>query len=415
MQNQTKPKPSGAPMAKLFLTAAIIVFLGVLFGAVGYLAKNKPIINSQPQVSPMNSQIMDSFTGTLISGGVECRLFQADNGTIYSLQGAGRITESFNDGDAVIIKGEFVERSYCMQGKKTIKLLEIDYVNNETADWQTYTNVEYGFEIKYPSELKGSGSNGEFIGSYGQSSVNLSIKVISVGDFSLLHPDFFKIMSYRTRIIDGINIKEYYNKDNRFIYFPLQRSPNHQIEIFAEVGFDNADENLDKIIQSFSFFEIPTDLKDIIFDIAKKDYAGLDSCGKKEITINDYQYNFKETDLNSDKTNEFIIVPIGFCNSTDFIGAQGNGQNYIFEKINGVWKNIGNIEGNGYQILERKTDGYFDIVATWHLGADALGLVYYKWQKLEMLYKEISTKDIEIPADFDIDKEISSFIEAQNN
>jgi len=79
-------------------------------------------------------------------------LFQADDGTIYSLQGAGRITESFNDGDAVIIKGEFVERSYCMQGKKTIKLLEIDYINNETADWKTYRNEEYGFEFEYPTD-----------------------------------------------------------------------------------------------------------------------------------------------------------------------------------------------------------------------------------------------------------------------
>jgi len=43
MQNQTNPEPSGAPMAKLVLVVTMIVSLGALFGAVGYLAK-KPII-----------------------------------------------------------------------------------------------------------------------------------------------------------------------------------------------------------------------------------------------------------------------------------------------------------------------------------------------------------------------------------
>ena len=40
-------------MAKLVLVAAIIISLGALFGAVGYLAKNKPIKIQQPQVSPV--------------------------------------------------------------------------------------------------------------------------------------------------------------------------------------------------------------------------------------------------------------------------------------------------------------------------------------------------------------------------
>ncbi|MBU4338871.1 hypothetical protein KKB43_02295 [Patescibacteria group bacterium] len=52
MQNQTNPKPSGAPMAKLVLVAAIIVSLGALFGAIGYLAKNKAAKIQHPQVSP---------------------------------------------------------------------------------------------------------------------------------------------------------------------------------------------------------------------------------------------------------------------------------------------------------------------------------------------------------------------------
>ncbi len=52
MQNQTKPKPLGAPMAKLFLAIAIIVSLGAMLGVTGYLAKNKAVKIQQPQVSP---------------------------------------------------------------------------------------------------------------------------------------------------------------------------------------------------------------------------------------------------------------------------------------------------------------------------------------------------------------------------
>ncbi len=51
MQNQTNPKPLGESMAKMILVAAMIVSLGVLFGAIGYLAKNKPVKIQQPEVS----------------------------------------------------------------------------------------------------------------------------------------------------------------------------------------------------------------------------------------------------------------------------------------------------------------------------------------------------------------------------
>lgn len=51
-------------MAKLVLVVAIIVSLGALFGAVGYLAKNKQVKIQQPQISPVpepnaTNQIID--------------------------------------------------------------------------------------------------------------------------------------------------------------------------------------------------------------------------------------------------------------------------------------------------------------------------------------------------------------------
>ncbi len=85
MQKQTNPKPSGAPMAKLFLAVAVIISLGALFGAIGYLAKNKPVKIQQPQISPV------------------------------------------------------------IEPAKQIE--------DETADWKTYKNKEYGFEFKYPKEF----------------------------------------------------------------------------------------------------------------------------------------------------------------------------------------------------------------------------------------------------------------------
>lgn len=86
MQNQTKPKPLGAPMAKLVLAVAIIVSLGALLGAAGYfwtMPKSEVVINN----------------------GIEKEEAQDE------------------------------------------KIIE-----DETADWQTYKNEEYGFEFKYPTD-----------------------------------------------------------------------------------------------------------------------------------------------------------------------------------------------------------------------------------------------------------------------
>ncbi len=79
MQNQTKPKPLGASMAKLVLVVAIIVSLGAV---AGYLAMNKPVKVSQQQISPATEPAKS--------------------------------------------------------------------VEDETADWKTYRNEEYGYEVKYP-------------------------------------------------------------------------------------------------------------------------------------------------------------------------------------------------------------------------------------------------------------------------
>ncbi len=54
------------------------------------------------------------LTGVLIEGGVECPLFQANDGTQYTLMGD---LKGLKIGDKVQLAGEEVEISFCMQGK----------------------------------------------------------------------------------------------------------------------------------------------------------------------------------------------------------------------------------------------------------------------------------------------------------
>lgn len=54
------------------------------------------------------------LTGVLVEGGVECPLFQADDGMQYTLLGD---LKGLQHGDRVQLTGEEVEVSFCMQGK----------------------------------------------------------------------------------------------------------------------------------------------------------------------------------------------------------------------------------------------------------------------------------------------------------
>lgn len=66
-----------------------------------------------------------NLVGTLVSGGVECQLFQADGGGKYTLVGD---LDGFENGDRVRISGEVVDVSFCMQettlAVETIRALE---------------------------------------------------------------------------------------------------------------------------------------------------------------------------------------------------------------------------------------------------------------------------------------------------
>ena len=137
--------------------------------------------------------------------------------------------------------------------------------NNSSADqlamdnWKTYKNNKYGFEFKYPPSLKIGGNDDEIMASYGGHSVNFMIRIVPSQDFYALHPSWNKMLP-RTIIVNQIKAKEYYNPaeessidDKRFVYVPL--ADQKQVEIFAEIGFDDASENFYKILSTFKFIK----------------------------------------------------------------------------------------------------------------------------------------------------------------
>ncbi len=62
--------------------------------------------------------------GTFVFGGVQCRRFQANNGTYYTLVGDKLLIWAYQDGVLVEIRGVVAENSYCNQDI-TIKVFQI--------------------------------------------------------------------------------------------------------------------------------------------------------------------------------------------------------------------------------------------------------------------------------------------------
>ncbi len=236
MQNQTKPKPSGASMAKLFLAVAIIVSIGAVAGVAGYYL-TKQISNVLPIIAPESKTISaieissdkksilnaktkeviftideankylkdsgyahdpDTFQDTNAKYAGDCFLDAALSGNkdriVFSTGclagdlpqawvGNYLINESYwkgfgkgniSDKISLLIAGSgknFVwssdnkaityEADLGLSGMtetRTIdagtgEVLERESDNeNETADWKTYKNKEYGFEVKYPKD-----------------------------------------------------------------------------------------------------------------------------------------------------------------------------------------------------------------------------------------------------------------------
>lgn len=140
------------------------VFLGLVFAAVVgavYWWQNKNRLTV-----PIKALKQVSLSGILVPGGVECPLFKANNGTFYNLEAAGSLFDDFKKGDQVTIKGTLVEISYCMEQYPVIEVSKIQSTD-QTSNWKTYRNDQYGFEFKYPANFNfydfGLGSDGFYM------------------------------------------------------------------------------------------------------------------------------------------------------------------------------------------------------------------------------------------------------------
>lgn len=115
--------------------------------------------------------------------------------------------------------------------------------NSQTVDWKTYTNTQYGFEFKFPPELKGNTSGDQFGGSVSGNSVNLMVTIVDKN--SALVPN----MPSRFITIAGVSSVEYYSNDSKVIYIPLNQNSSKQIRIDAELPYAD----IDRILPTFKF------------------------------------------------------------------------------------------------------------------------------------------------------------------
>lgn len=138
--------------------------------------------------------------------------------------------------------------------------------------------------------------------------------------------------------------------------------------------------------------KIPNGLTSIMFGEAIERF-GSEDCkqkGEEGITEQDYDFNSERIDLNSDGIEEFIFMPGWICGKS-IRGASGNGPFFIYQKINDSWISIGgDIWGMDYGVEDSKTDGYRDILTFARMGYQEYSDMFWKWQKSELKYKEIS-------------------------
>jgi hypothetical protein len=116
--------------SKYIMKKILFSLLVTLFLVGGLSALEKIIENAKKTKSSPGENIF--LTGELIPGGVECRQFKANDGSVYSLEGAGNMFKYFKDGDKVNIKAKLIAASYCMQGN-AIQLLEINSIASTTG------------------------------------------------------------------------------------------------------------------------------------------------------------------------------------------------------------------------------------------------------------------------------------------
>lgn len=153
-----KKDPMSVSLSKLILTVSIIVCIGALIGAVGYFIKREPVKIETPEANAPKidvSKIKECFKEGekfyLKPGEPQTKecCSNLKTGAFYSVIESNCIPETIA---SICIN---CPNNECGPGENECNCPEDCKENkteDQTADWKTYRNEEYGFEVKYPKD-----------------------------------------------------------------------------------------------------------------------------------------------------------------------------------------------------------------------------------------------------------------------
>lgn len=190
-----------------------------------------------------------------------------------------------------------------------------------------------------------------------------------------------------------------------FVFLPSNKKPQEVVEEIKEnkmveikdyqVAFKNTDPNIPESVT-------PDEVIDLVI---KNSTEGLSKvfCGTKEdgtkygITDRDgYRDMSQYFDLNSDGTDELLILPIEICGNV-IRGASGNGPIYIFQKNNEGWVKIGELNGNLLRIENEKTNGYNRLNTNYHMSVNSGIDYFYEYENGN--YQMVSESEYSAPVE----------------
>jgi hypothetical protein len=133
--------------------------------------------------------------------------------------------------------------------------------NTEIADWKTYTNSEYGFEIKYPDEWgpPQEGTKNDFL-TFGKQGIFIELHNYDYVFENFVNSEFQNKKSKTVKsAIDDFNVSnlkgkkiKYYYDDQTDIYVYLPFSKYVAI-VFSDAAITTQENIFDKIISTFKF------------------------------------------------------------------------------------------------------------------------------------------------------------------
>lgn len=423
----------------------IIILIGIcwVFNYIRFL-------NSLPKVEPLPISVMqdklcpkilhDNAIMLLEPHKCDHNIYVAHTlgSNIYYDSQGNEITTCSYDGSLSNLLGITVKGSWKC---RYLRILHCEFFcpdikeEDKTADWQTYRNREYGFEIKYPSdwttydyitagleynntitketatieigkkmtgvEYEGIKLAEEKIDQY-ISQMRTVIKPktkIKIGDY-----DGYEVIgTLCTRICTGSSEDIY----TPFSVIYLSDGTNifkiTYLEGISGVGWkDNINDwiNYDaynQILSTFRFFEetcfdgefkwaprsnvqeVDKFLEKLIINRVV-DAAIAWGCLKEEI-CKSQDINWSDgqkIDLNKDGFFEYIVI-LGTTDNCYFRGVTGNGPIDVYGFFNGQWILVGELEGNMIASTEIKTNGYLNLITHLHSSSVAGYINEYNW------------------------------------